>query len=313
MKNLPNEEWAILHFRNRKGTRKYAVSNCGRILSFKETIADGKILSLTKSGDNVEKLTIVLVDGRKSFTVHHLVAKKFLSPAPSSKHTYVIHLDKNHHNNHVKNLRYVTYEESVKHISGKTNTSKLKIFVGEQYKQLVVEGTIKKYAITNYGRLISYINKVEEGTLVEGSLHNEGYRIWRYKANGQYNHALLHRLVATHFLEQPTPLHKFVIHKDNNKTNNAAKNLMWATQEQVTKNASNSLAVKKALKKFAKRSQLTGKGKKLTEGKVKMIKKILSKPVQNTRMKMLAKQFDISPMQLGRIKSGENWGWVKID
>jgi hypothetical protein len=29
-------------------------------------------------------------------------------------------------------------------------------------------------------------------------------------------------------------------------------------------------------------------------------------------MKMIAKQFDITPMQLYRIKSGENWGWVDI-
>jgi hypothetical protein len=30
-------------------------------------------------------------------------------------------------------------------------------------------------------------------------------------------------------------------------------------------------------------------------------------------LKMLAKQFGISEMQLYRIKSGENWGHVKID
>jgi hypothetical protein len=27
-------------------------------------------------------------------------------------------------------------------------------------------------------------------------------------------------------------------------------------------------------------------------------------------MKMIAKQFGVSEMQLYRIKSGENWGWV---
>lgn len=30
-------------------------------------------------------------------------------------------------------------------------------------------------------------------------------------------------------------------------------------------------------------------------------------------MKQLADQFEITPMQLYRIKSGENWGWVKAD
>lgn len=43
-----------------------------------------------------------------------------------------------------------------------------------------------------------------------------------------------------------------------------------------------------------------------------LIKKILSKPDQRTRLKMIAKQFGVSEMQIRRIKSGENWGQVKI-
>jgi DNA invertase Pin-like site-specific DNA recombinase len=54
-------------------------------------------------------------------------------------------------------------------------------------------------------------------------------------------------------------------------------------------------------------------GHKLTANKVKFIKKRLADPNRTIRLKMLAKQFGISEMQLYRIKRGENWGHIKID
>jgi predicted DNA binding protein len=54
------------------------------------------------------------------------------------------------------------------------------------------------------------------------------------------------------------------------------------------------------------------KGHKLTETDVRRIKKKIFDPNRKTRLKMIAKQFGISEMQLYRIKSGENWGHVKI-
>lgn len=43
-----------------------------------------------------------------------------------------------------------------------------------------------------------------------------------------------------------------------------------------------------------------------------LIKKMLARPEQKTRLKMIAKQFGVSEMQIRRIASGENWGHVKI-
>jgi hypothetical protein len=54
-------------------------------------------------------------------------------------------------------------------------------------------------------------------------------------------------------------------------------------------------------------------GPKLTETKVMRLKKILLDPNRKTRMKILAKQFGVSEMQLYRIKSGENWGHIKVN
>ena len=53
-------------------------------------------------------------------------------------------------------------------------------------------------------------------------------------------------------------------------------------------------------------------GRKLTVVKVMLIKKLLAKPDRKTRLKMIAKQFGVSEMQISRIKSGENWGHIKI-
>ena len=54
------------------------------------------------------------------------------------------------------------------------------------------------------------------------------------------------------------------------------------------------------------------KGLKLNITKVKSIKRLLAKPGRKT-MKQIAEQFDISEMQLYRIKSGENWSHVTLD
>lgn len=46
---------------------------------------------------------------------------------------------------------------------------------------------------------------------------------------------------------------------------------------------------------------------KLTENKVLIIKKMIAKPQRKTRMKMIARTFDISMSQLYRIKNGVQW------
>ena len=51
---------------------------------------------------------------------------------------------------------------------------------------------------------------------------------------------------------------------------------------------------------------------KLTETQVIRLKKKLFDPNRRTRLKILAKQFGVSEMQLHRIKTGENWGHIKV-
>ena len=51
---------------------------------------------------------------------------------------------------------------------------------------------------------------------------------------------------------------------------------------------------------------------KLSEAKVRVIKKKLLDPNRRTRLRIIANQFGITTTQLYRIKSGENWGEIKV-
>jgi hypothetical protein len=99
-----------------------------------------------------------------------------------------------------------------------------------------------------------------------------------------------------------------VIHLDYDKKNNKASNLQWATKEEMEEHQQKSPA--KLAYKEKQRNRV--KGLKLNVTKVKSIKRLLNKPGKKT-MKQIAEQFDISEMQLYRIKSGENWGHVTLD
>lgn len=305
---LENELWETLYFENRKGEKQYVISNLGRIASHSPDFSSMRLLSLSSSNGKPPRVKIAFKDGVKGFYVHKLVANHFLDKPKEA--TQLIHLDGNVLNNASANLKWVNDNEAMRR---KKNVSHhLSFFYNEKYKLMDIQTAKRKYAITNYGRLISFAETIEDGYIINASSHADGYRIWRYKTDGKYFHHLIHRLVAAYFLPKPSPLHDFVIHLDHSKTNNYVSNLKWVTKEEQTRFGLESEASKASREHLRNRSQKTGKGHKLTEGRVRMIKRILNNPARKTRYKILAKRFGISEMQLYRIKSGENWGWVEI-
>ena len=64
---------------------------------------------------------------------------------------------------------------------------------------------------------------------------------------------------------------------------------------------------KRAFEKFGP------KNTKLSVIDVIRLKRKLLDPNRKTRLKILAKQFGITEMQLHRIKTGENWGHIKVE
>jgi hypothetical protein len=169
-----------------------------------------------------------------------------------------------------------------------------------------VEGVEKppRYEVSNFGRLISFQNN-EKGEIIKCSVI-QGYKSLNIKLpKGKSFNRYVHKLIAETFVEKPSIDHKFVIHLDFDKQSNHYENLKWVTKdEMVAHNKQNPAVINKSIPRRTKNY-------KLTETKVRMIKKMLQH--DNTRLKMIAKQFGITHTQLNRIRSGENWGYVKID
>lgn len=75
------------------------------------------------------------------------------------------------------------------------------------------------------GRLVNcWENKYREDTVTVGSLTSDGYR--QTRVDGKT--ALVHRLVATYFIENPDN-HPAVDHINENKSDNRVENLRWCT------------------------------------------------------------------------------------
>ena len=129
-----------------------------------------------------------------------------------------------------------------------------------------------------------------------------GYLYFKVKKNekGKYKTYYLHKLIAQHFLEQNNGI--YVIHLDYDKLNNHIDNLKWVTKREKEIHQFTNPSYKKPV-------NLTSA--KLSENDVRRIKKMLNNPNRRTRLKMIAKQFGVSTMQLQRIKTGENWGHIE--
>ena len=178
-------------------------------------------------------------------------------------------------------------------------TKKLKLYPKEKFVLLPIRKSPKgnAYALTNYGRVISYTTKPEEGHFLKhGSIsHYPGIAV---RSKDKSYTFLIHRLVAKYFVKQPTSKHKFVIHLNYIKDDNFYKNLKWVTHEDKFKHAT--------LNPNRKRIG----NQKLKESQVVAIKKKLM--ARKSTLKKIATQFGITDMQVHRIKTGENWAHIKI-
>ena len=162
------------------------------------------------------------------------------------------------------------------------------------------------YAMSSHGRAASYKEDVlADGKLLEGSL-TSGYKTLNLHIEGNNGTLYFHREVAKLFNKKTSPKEKFVIHINHNKTDNHIKNLKWATQKEAIAHQQKS-PDKVAYKKV--QNERT-RGLKLKATQVKAIKAILNNPRRKLTHQQIADKYDVSPMTIYRIKSGESWGSV---
>lgn len=92
----------------------------------------------------------------------------------------------------------------------------------EVWKDIV--GFEGSYMVSNKGRIYSKkTNKV-----LQKKYNNRKYVTTGLYKDGKPHYFLVHRLVATHFIDNPENLPQ-VNHKDENKENNSADNLEWCS------------------------------------------------------------------------------------
>jgi hypothetical protein len=190
----------------------------------------------------------------------------------------------------------------------------VKFFYNEKWKEFSLGyNSQKRYGISTYGRMMSFMYNFKDGEILKGSLTG-GYNSFRYRIYGSKKvinrNILLHRVVAEQFLPNDDEEKVFVIHLDFDKNNNRLENLRWATKDQVNTHNQKNPTVIQAISNMVEDIH-QGKRNKLNPSKVLFIRNKLDDPNRKTRMKMLAKQFDVSEMQLYRIKRRENWGHLK--
>lgn len=118
----------------------------------------------------------------------------------------------------------------------------------ELFKTLEIEG-LERYQISNKGRVVS--NGGKEPRFLKPQTDALGYQHVRlYPTEHQFGKypdgrgkvpklEKVHRLVATHFLDQPTDENELwtVNHKDGDKANNVVQNLEWITHAENIKHS----------------------------------------------------------------------------
>lgn len=92
-----------------------------------------------------------------------------------------------------------------------------------------IDGYGGDYVVTSQGDIIS--TKYKEDKVMSDRVVGHGYKIVTLYKNGTGKSFYIHRIVATHFIENPENK-TTVNHKDGNKLNNSIDNLEWMTNKE---------------------------------------------------------------------------------
>ncbi len=177
-------------------------------------------------------------------------------------------------------------------------------YIHEEWKDFTLndaDPALMAYRISNHGRVRIKTKTQTRFRLLTRFAKMKRFNMFFYKKKGNKVASFyVHRAVAIMF-DENRENKKFVIHLDHNPTNNAITNLKWVDRAELVIHQ-NKNPKRRASKRY-----------KLNEGTVRIIKRKLADPKNRTRVKMIAKQFGVTTMQIWRIKSGENWSHIKLE
>lgn len=107
-----------------------------------------------------------------------------------------------------------------------------------------IEG-FEKYEVSNLGR----VRNIKSGRILKPKFHRDGYLRHYLYGYDKRKSLLLHRIIATAFIDNPEEKPQ-VNHIDENKTNNDLSNLEWCT---VRENMTHGTRIKRASEKCFKK------------------------------------------------------------
>lgn len=122
LKQLAGERWKELKLKKGTTTKRYAVSDKGRIVSFKTKIDEGYVLK-PRLTQGYPSITIGREDTRQNYYIHRLVAEYFCKHS-SVKQTFVIHTNHKKEDNKATNLKWVKHEDQIEHAKKDPNVLK---------------------------------------------------------------------------------------------------------------------------------------------------------------------------------------------
>jgi hypothetical protein len=169
----------------------------------------------------------------------------------------------------------------------------------------------RSYAVSNFGRVISYKEKYDDGKML-GCADQRGFLVIRFRPVLESKvvdnvSIYIHRFIAEHFCDKKSVKHIYCVHKDRNRSNNMYTNLKWVTKEEKDAFVMESPLVQARILKSK------SVGHKLTDKKAKEIKNKIFDPNRKMKLTEIAKQFGVSSMCVHRIKTGQNWSHIQSD
>lgn len=170
----------------------------------------------------------------------------------------------------------------------------------------------QKFEISNFGRVKSYNGS--KPTILKGYVNNGYLTFSTRKKNKKRTLTYVHKAVAELFVEKDDPKKTRVAHKDYDMMNNRAENLVWMTPKESEQHAYKNPAGSKYDKIMEYWDNAHPRDRffanKLTEAQVLKIKRLVHDPNRKTRLKIIAKQFNVSIFTILSIKAGRSWAWL---